>query len=210
MLLRRGCPGRGLHWCCLGSRYAPIQLVQSCAPDRFSDSRLSFGTQLYGCAGGDAVRGGCRVRMRAAVPFQALSSSLLTGTLFSPPAHSYTNGAFCVPLPRGCITGGEHTLQLRPSCGCLKCTSWHCAAQLLHVLRSDGGGRVCCQRHQALRAAHGHERWGDRVAGCGLPLLLGKGSLPSLGASVLESFAGRPPCSPFVHTHFAAQARAPA
>lgn len=73
--------------------------------------------------------------MCVAVPIQALSSSL-KGNLFSPPARSYTNGAFCVPMPRGCITGGVDTVQRRALTTVvglhqlvLCCSTASCAAQ---------------------------------------------------------------------------------
>lgn len=49
-----------------------------------------------------------------------------------------------------------------------------------------------------------------RVAGCGLPLLLGKGNLPSLWCTSAGVLCRAPASFTVAHTHFVAQARAPA
>ena len=95
---------------------------------------------------------------------------------------SYTNGAFCVPLPRGCITGA--TCAAAPTAWPARAAACCCRVRAPHIVViglidclmvhrlvmvidwliirfarcSDGGGGLRGKRYQALRAAHGHER----------------------------------------------------
>ena len=70
----------------------------------FSDSRLSFGTQLYGWARSGRESGGCDER-RGGMRLRSLAQNVYTdyNSIPLPPAR-YTNGAFCIPMPRGCVT----------------------------------------------------------------------------------------------------------
>ena len=134
----------------------------------FSDSRLSFGTQLYGCEDAHSWWEGPLSRQptccRQPAP-SALTPSTVCGHMLRPVLDSKNRR---MPPDATCVAVAGYA-QWPPWCW-TQVHEWCILhSHAARVRDGDGAWRVRSQRGQALRAAHGHDRCEVFLGGEGRP-----------------------------------------